>query len=186
MMLALEQGNRFPRFFIYPSYLDKQKKLRRCENAICPKQYVSDGSEPSGFWQRKKYANNKLFWLCDICSLAYNKKQFCDFCKQVYFEENDQLVDGKEWIGCDNSKCKKWNHIECEVQFNNNQALNEALLNKDDTFQYFCLTCTKAKKGSSLKGGKQSAANKSSVRKVNQSEENQSVEEEEGGGSEQP
>ncbi len=115
------------------------KKLRRCENLFCPKQYVSDGSEPAGFWQRKKYANNKLFWLCDACSSAYNKKQFCDFCKQVYVEENDQLVDGKEWIGCDHERCKKWNHIDCEVLLNNNVALKEALEKEDDTFKYFCL-----------------------------------------------
>jgi PHD - plant homeodomain finger protein len=107
--------------------------------------------------------------------LAYNKKQFCDFCKQVYFEENDQLVDGKEWIGCDHERCKKWNHVDCEIILNNNLALKEALEKEkeDDTFKYFCLQCTKAKKASGGKGGKQSVAQKRvGAGMINQSEDN--------------
>lgn len=86
-------------------------------------------------------------------------------------EENDQLVDGKEWIGCDNQKCNKWNHVDCEILFNNNQPLKEALEAEDECFKYFCHTCTKAKKASGAKSGKQSAAPKSCLKQVNLGEE---------------
>jgi hypothetical protein len=69
----------------------------------------------------------------------------------VYFEENEELLDGKDWIGCDNPKCNKWNHIECEVLVNN----NEALKNIGDDQLYFCQTCSKNKKfGGKSTGGK--------------------------------
>jgi hypothetical protein len=103
---------------------------------------VSDGTEPAGFWSRKKYPNNVPFWLCSMCTQAYNKRQYCDYCKQVYFEENESILDGKEWIGCDNDKCKKWNHVECEILVNN----NEALKNLNEDVLYYCLSCSKNKK----------------------------------------
>lgn len=134
-------------------------KLRHCENTICPKQYVSNGNEPAGFWSRKKYPNNKTFWLCDECSAAYNKQQYCDYCKQVYFDYQEQYLDGKKWIGCDNQRCNKWNHIECEILLNNNLALRD--LNDEEDIPYYCQTCSKNKKF----GGGKSTAGKGTVSK---------------------
>lgn len=65
------------------------KKLRICENSICPKAYVETGSEPKNFWTRRQIHGNKYSWLCDVCSLAYKKKQYCDYCKQIYFDESE-------------------------------------------------------------------------------------------------
>ncbi len=86
-----------------------------------------------------------------MCTSAYNKQQYCDYCKQVYFEENEQFLDGKVWIGCDNDRCKKWNHVDCEIHINN----NEALKNIEEDQKYYCQACSKNKKfGGKSTGGK--------------------------------
>lgn len=69
----------------------------------------------------------------------------------MYFEEDEQILDGKVWIGCDNTGCKKWNHIDCEILINNNEALRE--IHKDQ--KYYCQACSKNKKfGGKSTGGK--------------------------------
>jgi hypothetical protein len=51
--------------------------------------------------------------------------------------------------------------------------LKEALEKEDDTFKYFCLQCTKAKKASGGKSGKQSVVQKRvGTGMINQSEDN--------------
>ena len=98
------------------------RKLRVCENSICPKQYVEIGNEPKNFWTRRQLHGNKYSWLCDVCSHAFKNKQFCDYCKQIYFDENEYLAnDGKDWVECES--CNKWNHIDCEVERSGNPEL---------------------------------------------------------------
>ena len=117
------------------------KKLRFCENSICPKAYIETGSEPKNFWTRRQLHGNKYSWLCDICSQAYKAKQFCDYCKQIYFDESEyQANDGKEWVLCE--RCNKWNHIDCEAERNNNPEIRQYLENNS----YFCIPCAKTMK----------------------------------------
>lgn len=91
--------------------LETKKRLRACANVICG--FKSYGGEAS-FWSRRKFSKGKFFWLCKVCSEAYNKNQYCCFCKQIYFDTAESAVsDGKEWIQCE--CCFKWNHTECEI-----------------------------------------------------------------------
>jgi hypothetical protein len=86
-----------------------------------------------------------------LCSLAFKTKQFCDYCKQIYFDESEyQANDGKEWVECEG--CKKWNHIECEVERNADPEFRKVIDEQD----YYCIPCIKANK--SLKLLKQSKA----------------------------
>ena len=86
-----------------------------------------------------------------MCSHAFKNKQFCDYCKQIYFDESEyQANDGKEWVECES--CKKWNHIECEVERNPDPEFRKVLDEQD----YYCITCIKANK--SLKPLKQGKA----------------------------
>lgn len=80
------------------------------------------------------------------CQDAYNKNQFCDFCKQIYYDGNSEVTDGKEWVVCD--QCEKWNHVDCVIHESTDPKIKEKLA--DDGYKYFCLTCTKNKKNSSL------------------------------------
>ena len=123
------------------------KKPRVCENLICPKQYVETGNEPKKFWTRRQLHGNKYSWLCDVCSFAYNIKQFCDYCKQIYSDESEYqgANDGKQWVQCDG--CNKWNHTDCEIERNNNLALKQALA-EDKEIPYFCTSCSKSVKTS--------------------------------------
>lgn len=115
------------------------KKQRRCANEICL--YTSYGQEEN-FWSRRKLSKNAFSWLCQLCTEAYKKNQYCDFCKQIYFDGNSEITDGKEWVQCE--QCFKWNHPDCEVTRNGNEELQHNLT-KDD-FKYYCLSCSKGKK----------------------------------------
>ena len=51
---------------------------------------------------------------CELCVKLFNNKQHCDYCCQVYQDnDKDAEMDGKKWIQCDD--CEKWNHTDCEV-----------------------------------------------------------------------
>ena len=75
-----------------------KKRLRACANMICG--YKSYGTE-ANFWSRRKFSKGKFFWLCKPCAEAYNKGQFCDYCKQIYYEGEGTITDGKQWIQCE-------------------------------------------------------------------------------------
>ena len=65
-----------------------------CENRFCP----TPRDQMSG-WSRKKI-NGVYIWLCHNCSKAYNSKQYCEYCKQIYTDTSDTnaIVDGLDWI----------------------------------------------------------------------------------------
>lgn len=117
--------------------IKSKKQFRRCGNEICS--FFCLANDPQ--WVKRKKANG-FFYLCQICADAYNKGQYCDFCKQVYYDGNSDITDGKNWLMCD--QCNKWNHIDCESEINKNHEIYD-LADKDD-FRYFCLACTKARK----------------------------------------
>jgi hypothetical protein len=104
-----------------------------------------------GNWSRRKLCKGKFFWLCKQCSLAYKNNQYCDFCKQIYLDTDDNAsMDGQEWIFCEN--CKKWEHTDCEIAHGYE---NLAELVNQEGFKYFCVTCRKKRQdpGSPLRNG---------------------------------
>ena len=102
---------------IDPTTLANNKAYRQCGNEIC-KQYAPIALK--NFWGRRRRSGGddgvvgQTYYLCGTCNDSYNKNQFCDFCKQVYFDPDSKITDGKEWVGCD--LCNKWNHIDCQVK----------------------------------------------------------------------
>ena len=106
------------------------KQLRKCMNEICFR--VHFVQEPN-YWTKKKLNKNNYVWLCKVCTEAFNNNQFCDYCRLIYYDKD--FADGKTWIECDT--CEKWNHYDCEVAKNDNQA---QLDNED--LPYFCQKCS--------------------------------------------
>lgn len=56
-------------------------------------------------------------FFCKNCLLLWKQEQYCEFCFQVYADQDEEAVengDGKTWIGCERGNCKRWNHEECE------------------------------------------------------------------------
>ncbi len=108
-----------------------------CGNKFCTKFQES----PAGEWSRRKIAGSYL-WLCGHCSKAYVKKQYCEYCKQIYTDTSDKgaVVDGLDWIQCES--CKRWTHVHCEEEHGTKKDLDTLLL--DPLFVFHCAECEKA------------------------------------------
>ena len=68
---------------------------------------------------------------CSDCASNYESGFFCDYCEQVYSQEENTFLDGKLWIGCDGARCRdaldgRWNHAQCEVLYGTVQSYREA------------------------------------------------------------
>lgn len=50
--------------------------------------------------------------------------------------------DNSEWVGCDNSNCGRWTHIDCELKKGIFQIKD---LLKDNSYKYHCPTCRNIK-----------------------------------------
>jgi len=82
--------------------IKERRTPERCENFFCR------------FWQpgvpislrKVKFNQSYQQYLCQSCHKAFKKMQYCQFCLQLYVDEQDD--DGKEWIQCANHTCKKW------------------------------------------------------------------------------
>ena len=108
-----------------------------CANKLCTER-CPKGSEKG--WARRKIGEN-MSWLCKNCTSAYGRKQYCDFCKQIYMDPamKESVLDGLEWIQC--GPCKRWTHVKCEAR--EDCADIQAML-LDPLFKYTCPTCKKA------------------------------------------
>lgn len=58
----------------------------KCWNKLCL---------AKGIKKTKSKVNGRYFWLCQTCCKLYNDSQCCEFCEQIYAQEE---VDGLEWI----------------------------------------------------------------------------------------
>lgn len=111
-----------------------------CSNDFC----ADKNSKPSLIdgWSKKK-VEGKQMWLCKSCTSAYQKRQYCEYCKQIYTDTSDKgaVVDGLDWIQCET--CKRWTHLLCE---RNNGIANIDILSLDPMFKYHCTSCKKPNK----------------------------------------
>lgn len=71
---------------------------RQCFNQYCPS--LCDLKEA-------KFSDSKIL-LCTQCFELYSRKKCCYFCAQVYKDDEQNFLDGKKWVQCDNGKCGKW------------------------------------------------------------------------------
>lgn len=50
---------------------------------------------------------------CMQCRESIAMNWVCYYCNTIFREQN--IDDVSEWVGCDNSKCSRWTHIDCEA-----------------------------------------------------------------------
>ncbi|KAL4438595.1 hypothetical protein ABPG74_015493 [Tetrahymena malaccensis] len=105
-----------------------------CSNDFCKKAPINLQKANS------KSTDGKSYWFCQQCFECFNKGYHCDYCEQVY-ENNESCADVKEWVGCEN--CSKWNHVECEAKNRNDNKIKRIYKLKD--FKYYCQKCDQKK-----------------------------------------
>lgn len=127
--------------------MEKQPKKSsvKCWNKYC--KATKDEDEEGS---RRRIAGN-FVWLCGRCTQAYTRKQFCEYCKQIYVDTSDKksVVDGLDWMQCES--CKRWTHVLCEKE-GRNKDIEAALL--DPLFVYHCAECERANPFSRRSGKK--------------------------------
>jgi hypothetical protein len=78
-------------------------------------------------------------WLCDSCVQAYDRNQFCEFCRQIYLDSVNEAaaLDGEEWAQCEASEdCRRWVHVRClAAKLNKTREMIMA-----ESFKYKCCT----------------------------------------------
>ena len=116
---------------------DLTKQAPKCFNKWCiqlrPKEAMNCG------WKKRSIQGRKE-WLCSMCSQAYDAKQFCEFCFQIYLKNSfeNSALDGKEWAQCEGQAfCKRWAHVDCISKYYG-KTREEVVA---DEFKYFCNGC---------------------------------------------
>lgn len=113
---------------------DLAKAATKCGNNFCTRvQQV--GKEIKS----KRPIRGHKEWLCYICTKAYDKGQFCEFCDQIYLDvQNEAALDGKEWAQCEAFKnCHSWAHVDCLAKkFGTTREMVVV-----DSFKYKCGRC---------------------------------------------
>lgn len=75
----------------------------RCYNKWCPeKKKPATGKD-----LKKVVINSAPRTLCKKCATAFENKQFCPFCYEIYVDGSTQ-TDGKDWVQCERKGCVKW------------------------------------------------------------------------------
>ncbi len=114
---------------------DLARDAPKCGNKYCVK--FQPTNPKSHGWAQRKLGDSKQ-WLCETCTLAYDRKQFCQFCYQIYLENTDNFttLDGQSWAACEED-CSRWAHVKCLAE---KFDLTEAEV-ASDKFHYVCCGC---------------------------------------------
>ncbi|EGR32896.1 PHD-finger family protein, putative, partial [Ichthyophthirius multifiliis] len=120
-----------------PNLLNNSKNehmpKKRCFNQYCQK----GGQVDLIIVQDKSFKKNgnskEKIYYCSKCFERYRGNQYCQYCKQIYFDTNE--VDGEEWIQCD--ECDFWLHKQCEAQ-HGIENIDEFIKRKE---KYECPRC---------------------------------------------
>jgi len=143
---------------------DLEKCLSKCANEYCQK--LKPKNPKIHGWKRR-YISGYKEWLCNMCNTAYNSKQFCEFCMQIYLENTAEFsdLDGKEWAQCEGQRrCGRWAHIECLARTYAKTQQEVAAR----SFKYICCNCksrNKRKKRTKVKAHNKKQKNKSTNKK---------------------
>lgn len=121
---------------------DLARQVPKCANECCTKIQPKHANKLG--WKRRTMMGHKR-WLCEACSKAYDLKQYCEYCMQIYLKSNLEYsgLDGKEWAQCESSNsCSRWVHVDClgeKYKIRREEVVAES-------FKYICCGC-KSKKG---------------------------------------
>ena len=116
---------------------DLAKEAPKCENKYCAKIMPN---EPKNYGWSQRLMNARNSWLCETCTLAYDSRQFCEFCFQIYLENTAEFsaLDGKQWAQCEgNETCGRWAHVDC-LGNEYGKTIEEVM---EPDFKYICCNC---------------------------------------------
>lgn len=120
---------------------DLARGMPSCGNRYCGR-LQPDEPRKEGWDQRAMGARYE--WLCEPCALAYDHRQFCQFCFQIYLENTSEFtaLDGKKWAQCEGAAtCERWAHVDCLAEACN-KKVDEVI---DESFKYICCNCKTTK-----------------------------------------
>lgn len=89
-----------------PSFRDKRIKnqnvqsKREKEVKCWNKQCLAKGVE-----KNESKVLNRPIWLCSSCSKKFRLKQYCEYCEQIYSQEE---LDTEKWMECESKNCSRW------------------------------------------------------------------------------
>ena len=110
---------------------DLAKTQVKCTNSCCVKMVIRNAD------LKKRRIVGQEMWLCNGCLIAFNKKQYCEFCGQIYNTDESANLYGKEWAQCED--CGRWGHVECLcTKYNQPREIIIA-----ENFKYECCVCQK-------------------------------------------
>lgn len=104
----------------------------RCANPSCS---ITTKLEPNAKFQRMKNPfSSKTELFCESCAEAIKSKWICQFCQGIYSATNEENT----WAQCDNKKCGKWAHLNCEAKINGEDI---AVYLNESSKKFFCNNC---------------------------------------------
>ena len=116
---------------------DLARGMPSCGNNYCGRLQTNEHRKEG--WEQRDF-DAKKEWLCMTCVKAYDHKQFCEFCFQIYLENTSEFsaLDGKGWAQCEgNTMCERWAHVDCLAEVYN-KKVEEVV---DENFKYVCCNC---------------------------------------------
>lgn len=107
---------------------------RKCANGNCG--HLLRGDESS--LVKTSYLTGPDYF-CEPCAHAIAKRWNCPFCAAIYTDPSHALEkDPYTWVNCDEKKCGRWTHVECE-EHHRGQEIARFL--NDPNYKFFCSDC---------------------------------------------
>jgi hypothetical protein len=97
-------------------------KFRGCESSLVKTSYMT-----------------RLDYYCEQCTNSIARRWTCPFCIAIYTDPSHSLEkDTFTWICCDERRCSRWTHLQCE-ETHRNQEINRFL--SDPSYKFYCSDC---------------------------------------------
>lgn len=113
---------------------------KRCFNGLC--NVVARGDRQR--LVKIRYLGEQNAY-CDMCAEAIRHKWTCPCCNAIYTDiSHCAQKDVLTWIECDNPRCKRWTHMECEET---SRGIDIRRSLSDPTFKFYCGDCAESNGG---------------------------------------
>lgn len=107
---------------------------RKCANLNCA--FMFRGGESS--LVKTSYMTRSEYY-CEECTNSIVRRWTCPFCAAIYTDPSHALEkDPNTWICCDEKRCSRWTHVQCE-EAHRNQEFSRFL--NDPSFKFYCSDC---------------------------------------------
>jgi len=119
----------------YSERYQQDSSATKCSNPNCS--FVS--RRDLGRLTRMKYLSEAGNY-CEGCCVAIRNKWTCPHCNSIYTDPaHSQGKDLFTWIKCDNKKCERWTHLQCEEKITL-QDLKHCV--NDSSIKFYCSDCS--------------------------------------------